>query len=492
MTLERLTDATSRTIVPGTTLPGYDRAQLTPGIVHLGVGAFHRAHQAVIIDDCLSRGEDGWGIVAASLRSPDTRDALAPQDCLYTLALRDGDDETLRVIGSITDILVAPENPQALLARMCDPAIRIVTLTITEKGYTANLSRREVLRTHPDVIHDIANPSVPKSALGFLVEAVRIRQERRLRPFTVLCCDNLPANGKTLKALLVEFAGLRDQELARFIQADVSCPCSMVDRIVPATTDHDRKSISQKLGMVDQWPVVSEPFWQWVIEDDFPSGRPRFEFGGVELVQDVEPFENMKLRLLNGAHSTIAAIGRVAGMKTVYDVFTDKRARRLIELYWRQAATTLAPGIDTDAYTARLSARFANSALHHRTEQIATDASQKIPQRILAPLRELVVAGRNCDAMTFALAAWICSCMTHDERGETIVLDDPLSVTLSASARAPSLSAMVRRFLEIGEVFDPFWREDPAIAAAILGHLEKIAAGGILATASAVAARYGS
>lgn len=491
MPARRLADATLGAIPPAVSVPGYDRSHICAGIVHLGVGAFHRAHQAVFVDDCLARGEHGYGIITASLRSPDTRNALAAQDFLYTLALRDGEQERLRVIGSITDILVAPENPQALLDALCRQSVRIVTLTVTEKGYTANLAKRELLRTHPDVIHDMANPTMPKSALGFLVEAIRMRREHGMPPFTVLSCDNVPANGKTLKALLLEFAGLRDPATARFIETDISCPCSMVDRIVPATTERDRLSIAGKLGAVDQWPVVSEPFCQWVIEDNFPSGRPRFELSGVELVEDVEPFENMKLRLLNGAHSAIAAIGRAAGLETVYDVFSDERARRFIDLYWQQAAETLPAAIDARSYVARLGERFANSSLQHRTDQIATDASQKIPQRILAPLRELTAGGRKRDALLFAIAAWLRSCMPVNERGQKIVLNDPLGEVLSGIASGSDLPAIVAQALELREVFDPFWCADPAIAAAIVGHLKNICETGILEAASGVTSQAG-
>ncbi len=247
--MQRLNNVTALTLSPEVAVPTYDRSEITPGIVHLGVGAFHRAHQAPLVEDCLSRGEHTWGIVAASLRSPDTREALLPQNFLYTLTIREGSTQKNRVIGSVTDILVGPEDPLVLVDILADPRIRIVTLTITEKGYTANLANRDLRLDHPDVIHDQANPSRPRSALGFLVEAIRLRRQRAVAPFTVLSCDNIPSNGKTLKALLVQFADLRDPDLASYIGESVSCPSCMVDRIVPATTDRDRADISGSLGV---------------------------------------------------------------------------------------------------------------------------------------------------------------------------------------------------------------------------------------------------
>lgn len=481
---QRLAAASINSLPPSIAVPNYDRSNVQPGIVHLGLGAFHRAHQAVFIDDCLNRGETAWGIIAASLRSPDTRDALDPQDGLYTLAIRDAATESLRVIASISSILVAPENPQALLEILAGPEVRIVTLTVTEKGYTADLTQRALMREHPDVVHDVACPRSPKSALGFLAESIRMRRHRGLLPFTILSCDNLPANGKTLKALLIEFAGLLDDESAGYIEQHVRCPSSMVDRIVPATSERDRETISQSLGVVDKWPVVSEPFHQWVIEDDFPTGRPCLELSGVEFVQDVEPFENMKLRLLNGAHSCIAAIGRTAGLETVADVFADARARRFIDIYWHQAAATLAPDIDATSYTARLRIRFANSALHHRTAQIATDASQKIPQRILVPLRELAQRNLSRDALIFAVAAWMRSCMPNDEKGNAISLNDPLGEQLVESTQSSDPKAVVDRLLSIREIFDDFC--DPAVADQLANYLHHICKVGVLEAAGSV------
>ena len=385
----RLSDRTLADVPASVTVPRYDRAAVRPGIVHLGLGAFHRAHQAMFVDDCLNAGDTGWGIVGASLRSPDTRDALAPQDGLYTLSSVDGSGERLRVVGSIQRVLVAPEDPGALLAAMTDPGIRIVTLTVTEKAYLRNAAG-ELDALHPDIVWDLANPATPRTAHGFLAEAIARRRAAGTPPFTVLSCDNLPANGATLRRLLVAFCRLRDPDLGLFVEAAIAFPSSMVDRIVPATTDADRERIGMALGVTDAWPVTTEPFVQWVIEDKFPTGRPQWENFGVEMVADVGPFEDMKLRLLNGSHSGIAYLGVLSGHQTVAESFGDPAIRRFVQRLWNEAIPTLASdaGLRPWAYTEDLTKRFDNPALKHRTAQIANDGSQKLPQRIIATALE--------------------------------------------------------------------------------------------------------
>ena len=363
--------------------------------MHLGVGAFHRAHQAVTIDDCLA--EDGsWGIVGASLRSPETRDALAPQDGLYTLAVRGGAGEEMRVIGSLLKLLVAPEDPGALLAVLSDPAIRIVTLTVTEKAYLRGVDGG-LDKAHRDIVHDLAYSKLPRTMHGFLVEALSRRFAAGIAPFTVLCCDNLPANGTTVRRVLLDFAVLRDVALAARIAEAVAFPSSMVDRIVPATTDADRARVSDVIGLTDAWPVVTEPFTQWVIEDNFPGGRPDWERFGVEMVQDVTPFEDMKLRLLNGSHSAIAYLGLLSGLATVDQAFSDPAIRNFVSGLWSEAVQTLPATLDTQGYTAKLTERFDNPALAHQTRQIAMDGSQKLPQRIIASALARLRAGGTAD-----------------------------------------------------------------------------------------------
>ncbi|TPJ73816.1 mannitol dehydrogenase family protein [Mesorhizobium sp. B2-7-1] len=432
MTRDRLSDKTLKSLPSNVSVPAYDRAGITPGIVHLGVGAFHRAHQAAYVDACLANGESDWGIIGVSLRSPDTRDALKPQDGLYTLAIRDSAGEQLQVIGSIQSLLVAPEDPGAVLAALTDPRARIVTLTITEKAYL-RAADGALDSAHPDIVHDLANPGSPKTAHGFLAESLARRRVAGTPPFTVLCCDNLPANGATLHRLLIEFAKLRDADLARHVADEVAFPSSMVDRIVPATTDADRLRIADELGLEDSWPVMTEPFRQWVIEDHFPAGRPAWEKFGVTMVEDVRPFEDMKLRLLNGAHSGIAYLGLLSGHATVDRAFADPSIRQFVDWLWAEAIPTLPrdAGLDPIPYTAELAVRFSNTALAHRTAQIANDGSQKLPQRIVASALARLEAGLLPEHLSLVVAAWIAACAA---RGGTLPeghFTDPLDAALN-------------------------------------------------------------
>ncbi|RWC45905.1 MAG: mannitol dehydrogenase family protein [Mesorhizobium sp.] len=440
-TSRRLSGETMLALPALVAIPSYARNKVVPGIVHLGVGAFHRAHQAAYVDDCLAAGETDWGIVGVSLRSADTRDALTPQDGLYTLAIRSSGAEKLQVIGSIGAMLVAPEDPGAVLAALTDPRTRIVTLTITEKAYL-RAAGGGLDTAHPDIVHDLATPELPKTAHGFLAEALARRRAAGTPPFTVLCCDNLPANGATLHRLLVEFAELRDAKLgvtgdaglADHIAHQLAFPSSMVDRIVPATTDVDRTRIAEELGVEDAWPVMTEPFCQWVVEDNFPQGRPAWEKFGVTMVDDVRPFEDMKLRLLNGSHSAIAYLGLLSGHATVDRAFADPAIRQFVDRLWAEAIPTLPAdaGLDTSAYTAELAERFSNTALAHRTAQIANDGSQKLPQRIVASALECIEAGSVPEHLTLVIAAWIAAC---EARGKTLPeshFTDPLDERLTA------------------------------------------------------------
>jgi fructuronate reductase len=452
--MKRLGNATMDLLPAAVQRPQFDRAKLRTGIVHLGVGAFHRAHQAVFTDDCLNAGDMAWGITAASLRQPDTHDALAPQDGLYTLSLRQNESQTLRVVGSIGQILVAPQDPQALIAAMTNPDVRIVSMTITEKGYAADVATGDLRLDDPSIQHDLAHPDTPRTALGLLMQALRQRRAAGHKPFAVLSCDNLPENGHLLQRVLGQFAHAQDPVLAQFIADEVACPSCMVDRIVPATTAADRTAISARLGLLDAWPVVAEPFFQWVIEDNFPGGRPEWERSGVEFVSNVAPYEAMKLRLLNGAHTTIAAMGRVSGYQTVADAMQDPVIRAFLAAYWAEVTPTIAPGIDVPDYTRRLLARFDNTVLHHKTAQITTDASLKVPQRIIAPLRALVAMGRPAPLLSFALAAWIRSCEGTDQTGAAMPMNDPRLQAWSARP-GPDASALdtVRAFTSHEPVF---------------------------------------
>jgi fructuronate reductase len=449
--------------------------------VHLGVGAFQRAHQAMYTEAALAAGDSRWGILGASLRSPVVRDQLEPQDGLYTLAVRGAAGETLQVIGAIRQVLVAPEDPAALLRALTDPAVAIVTLTVTEKGYCYDPATAALDEAHPDIVHDLANPAVPRTVPGFLVEALRIRRESQTDAFTVLCCDNLPHNGRTVRAIVTRFAALRDRALAGYIANEVAFPSTMVDRITPATTDADRVAIAARLGLEDASPVVTEPFTQWVIEDRFPRGRPDWSIAGAEFVSDVAPYENMKLRLLNGSHSTLAYLGYLAGYETVSDTMKDAHYRRLAESLMDDAAATLKmpPGADVAAYSQALIARFENPALRHRTWQICMDGSQKLPQRLLGSIRDRLAVGSPIDRLVMGVAGWMRYVTGIDEQGKPIDVRDPLAVRLRSIADQAGLNAarLAPALLDVREIFGDLGA-DPRFRNAVTEALARIIAKG--------------
>ena len=478
MTPDRL-GATSLASLPATVaVPAYDRRAIGTGIVHLGPGAFHRGHQAVYTDTALAQGDRAWGILGASLRSGSTRKALAPQDGLYTVAVRDGDGTALRVIGSVQDVLVASPDPAALIARMAEPGVRIVSLTVTEKGYCHDPAGGALREDHPDILHDLASPDRPRSAPGTIVAALARRRRAGHAPFTVLSCDNLPANGRTLKRVLTRFAELVDPDLGRYVHGEVACPSTMVDRIVPATTDADRALVARGLGLSDAWPVMTEPFSQWVIEDDFPLGRPDWAAAGAELVADVGPYETMKLRLLNGAHSAMAYLGQLAGLETVADVMARQGLARFVAALMEDVTPTLAvpPGADVAAYKRALLARFRNPALRHRTAQIAMDGSQKLPQRLLAPIRDLLAMGAPIDRPALGVAAWMRCVAGTDEHGRLVDVRDPLAEELRRRIATAGLEAqpMVATLLELEAVFGADLPRDPRFRAALTSALARL------------------
>lgn len=473
----RLSARSLKALPAGVSRPGYDFSAARPGIVHLGAGAFHRAHQAVYIDDVLARGETGWGIIGASIRSPDVRDALGPQDWLYTLALRSGEGTALRVIGAIQEIVVAPETPQSLVSRLAAPDIRIVSLTVTEKGYCHNPATGELDERHPDIVHDLVDPERPRSAPGLLVAALAARKAAGLAPFTVLSCDNLPANGRTVKRVLSRLAALRDPGLGGWVAGEVACPSTMIDRIVPATTEADRAAVAEALGVEDAWPVMAEPFSQWVVEDDFPAGRPDLAAVGVELVADVEPFEHMKLRLLNASHSAIAYLGYLAGYETVAETVADPAFAAFVRaMMAEEIAPTLhmPAGVDLAAYQGALMRRFANPALKHRTWQIAMDGSQKLPQRLLGTIRDRLVAGAPFARLGLAVAGWMRYVAGIDERGRPIEVRDPLAAELRrlADAAGPVPERLAPALMGVRQVFGDDLPADPRFRAEVTGALD--------------------
>eukprot|EP00658_Telonema_sp_P-2_P034887 TRINITY_DN25440_c0_g2_i1.p1 TRINITY_DN25440_c0_g2~~TRINITY_DN25440_c0_g2_i1.p1 ORF type:complete len:498 (+),score=150.17 TRINITY_DN25440_c0_g2_i1:208-1701(+) len=424
---------------------GYDRSKVTTGIVHLGIGAFHRAHQALYTEDVLGMGpgNDGWGITAVSLRRPDMRDLMKPHDCLFTLVERGADGVTARVVGSVLDVLVAPEDPGKVVDLMADASVKVVTLTITEKGYACNLATKSLIEDHPDVLHDLANPGTPKSALGFMVAALAKRKAAGLRPFSVLSCDNMPSNGKLVRGLVTSYAGKIDKELREWIEAEGRFPCSMVDRIVPAVTPDDIQQAQDLSGLHDGGAVATEKFKQWVIQDWFVDDqRPPWDKAGALLVEDVEPFESMKLRMLNGTHSTFAYSGYLSGFKYIYQVMEEEAMVALMSMLLEEVLPTLSvpAGIDLAGYQAALAERFRNPHIKHQTYQIAMDGSQKLPQRILSVVQE-AKAGTN--TLALAAAGWMRYVRGVDGEGSEFRLQDPLADTLKKTANSSDNPAEV-------------------------------------------------
>jgi fructuronate reductase len=434
-------------------VPCYERGALAPGIVHLGLGAFHRAHQAVYTEAVLAAGDLRWGIVGVSLRHGDTRAALAPQEHLYTVAVRDAGGERLQVIGALMASLVAPDSPAAVLAAMADPRCHVVSLSVTEKGYCHDPASGTLLLQHPDVVHDLAHPDAPRSALGFIVRALALRRAGGLAPFTVLSCDNLPSNGATTRALVLALAQAIEPALASWIEGSGAFPNAMVDRIVPKTTDDDRAHVAALLGADDACPVMTEAFSQWVIEDDFAGPRPAWEDAGATLVRQAAPYEHAKLRMLNGSHSTLAYLGILLGYATVDQAMADPGLAGFVQrMLGEEVEPTLTrPGLA--GYRAELLQRFRNPALRHQLHQIAMDGSQKLPQRLLGTIRARLAAGASCDCLCLAVAGWARYLAGRDQHGRNYALSDPLAERLQQAARAADANTTVAALLAIEAVF---------------------------------------
>ncbi|MDP9839816.1 fructuronate reductase [Neorhizobium huautlense] len=431
----RLSNASAARLGAFVDRPAFDRREVSPGIVHIGLGAFCRAHLAVYTEDVIAKGASDWGIVGVDTISTAVRDALKPQDCLYTLLSRDNGDDSLRVVGSIIDVMISSDQRREIFELMCTPEIRIVTLTVTEKGYCQDAATGLLDEQHPAVIADLANPTEPNSIPGFLTEALRLRKQAGHPPFTVLVCDNLAQNGTKVHRLVSRFAELRDADLGQFIRDNVSFPCTMVDRITPATQDADRETVAGRLGVQDAWPVVTEPFRQWVIEDQFPLGRPDWEKAGAIMVDDVLPFEMMKLRCLNGAHSTLAYLAVVAGIDTISDAMTDASLPKIIRQLWDNdliPSLAAVPGTDVKTYTHELEARFQNTGVRHLTLQISSDGSQKLPPRLLEAARELYAAGTEPKVIPLTVAAWMRFLSGKSESGMAYTISDPHADKLTA------------------------------------------------------------
>jgi mannitol 2-dehydrogenase len=438
-------------------VPSYDRTSVRTGIVHFGVGGFHRSHEAMYIDRVLNLGTLDWGICGVGVLPGDVRmrDVLTAQEGLYTLVLKGFDgSEAARIIGSITEYLFAPDDPAAVIRRLADPATRIVSLSVTEGGYNISDATGEFEPRALDVVHDLKPNTVPSSVFGLITAGLAQRREQGTAPFTVMSCDNIQGNGNVARKALVSFARLKDPKLAGWISDTVAFPNSMVDRITPATTDADRAAVAETYEITDGWPVVAEPFEQWVLEDKFSAGRPRFEDVGVQIVADVEPYELMKLRLLNASHQVMSYLGYLAGHRYVHEVCTDPLFADFILGFMEHEATpTLlpVPGIDLHAYRNELIRRFSNPAIRDTLARQMVDASERIPKFVLPVLREQLDLGGSIDRAALVIAGWARFLEETDEKGAPIDVIDRRLGELRAAVRADHLDPGA--FLNLTEVF---------------------------------------
>ncbi|WP_226576427.1 mannitol dehydrogenase family protein [Acuticoccus sediminis] len=461
--------------------PRYDRDTHGVGIVHLGLGAFHKAHQAVATDDALAAAGGDWRIAGVSLRSTAPSEELTPQNGLYTLIERGRDGTRARVVGAIARALALRTDRQAVLDVLCAPETRIVSLTVTEKGYGVDRASGGVDLAHPAIQSDLAAPDAPQGVAGLLVWALGRRRAAGVAPFTVLCCDNLPENGHVLRGLLLDFAARAAPDLKDFIASEVAFPSTMVDRITPARGAETLALAEALTGRRDEAAVETETFTQWVIEDRFPTGRPAWEASGAIFVTDVRPYEDMKLRMLNGAHSMLAYSGFLAGHAHVRDVMRDEALVALIRRHLSAAAATLAPvpGVDLAGYAEDLIERFANPHLAHQTYQIAMDGSQKMPQRIFAPAVEAMRRGQSLEPFAFAAAAWLRYTLGRAEDGTAYDLRDPRAAAL-ATDRADA-EGIVRHVEAIPGLIPPELTADAAWHGMVVAKLSRILQDGIRA-----------
>ena len=446
------------------------------GIVHLGLGAFHRAHQAIYTDDALAASGGPWAIAGVSLKSPGVREKLREQDGFYTAIEKSTGGTRRRIVGSLRAALFLADDRDAIMRHLVAPATSIVMLTITEKGYCHDPATGTLDFAHPDIVHDLGDDGrlreSPISATGLICAALHQRRRTHGTPLTIVSCDNLPSNGKVLRRLVLAHADALDRSLAQWIDAHCAFPSTMVDRIVPSTTEVDIGDNDAALGLHDAAPVVFEPYRQWVIEDAFAGPRPRWEAGGAQFVDDVAPFELLKLRMLNGSHSAMAYLGYLAGHSYIHEVSRDLRFERFIAGLWDESGTTLKPlpGIDLTTYRWGLWSRYGNSALPHRTWQIAMDGSQKLPQRLLNPVRDRLRAGASIDHLALAVAGWMRYIRGVEDAGNGIDVRDPLAARFAAIAAESGDEPLAfgRGLLAIRAIFGDDLIDDPRFVDPVL------------------------
>ncbi len=446
--------------------PAFDRSALAPSIVHIGVGGFHRAHQAVYLDDLLHTPEgQGWGLVGVCLLERDRKmfDVLTRQQGLYTVVERSQGGDTARVVGSVGSVLFAPDNPGIVLETMASPGCRIVSLTITEGGYYVHQGTGRFDEAHPDIVHDLAEPHRPVCVYGYLAEALERRHARGLKPFTLQSCDNIQGNGDVLKTMFLAFCDKRSPELAAWLRREGAFPNSMVDRITPATTPDHVAMVQKQFGIDDGWPVVCEPFRQWVVEDHFCDGRPAWETVGAQMVPDVLPYEKMKLRLLNASHQALCYIGMLVGHQYAHETMENPRIRELVRTMMETEVTPLlppVPGIDLAEYKRTLIERFANPAIGDQLSRIGTEGSARIPKFVLPSVADILARGGSLKLHAFTVAAWFRYLTGKDDAGRELPLNDPMGEKLVAAARAGGKDPS--RLLAMREVFSESIATAPA------------------------------
>lgn len=444
------------------------------GIVHVGIGSFHRAHEAVYTEEAMLAAGGDWGICGVTLQGDVTkRDALMAQDGLYSVIERGREGVRTTVIRSLQEVLAMPADRSRLFALLTSAEVRIVSLTVTEKGYCRDPQSGDVDRAHAGIVRDLATPDEPATVPGILARALQLRREAGVAPFTVLSCDNLSHNGAALRQVVASFARVHDEELGDWIESEVAFPSTMVDRIVPATTNADRDAAFAALGVRDDVPVPCEPFRQWVIEDWFPTGRPAWEKAGAQLVADVMPFELAKLRMLNGAHSVIAYLSMLAGFHTVDEAIAHAPLREFIHAMMTEEIVptlTVPASFDLLAYRDALLERFANPALKHRCEQIAMDGSLKIPLRLLGTIEERLRRGESIERLAMGVAAWFLFLRGVSDAGARFEVKDPIAERLTglAEAAGDSPEKLVDGMLGCREVFSLGFADNGAVRDAVV------------------------
>lgn len=473
-------------------VPRYDRRALRPRVVHIGFGAFHRAHQALLTHRVLNQEGGDWGLCEVVLFSDDSLiSALREQQHLFTVLEKGESGNQAIVVGAVCASLhAAVEGKEAILAQLADAQTEIVSLTITEKGYCLAGAHGNLDTNNAHIQHDLRYPREPLSVPGIITEALRRRHAQGIPPFSVLSCDNMPENGKAAQRAVLDFARLIAPTLAAWIEREVAFPSTMVDRIVPAATAQTLHDIAEAIGVDDPCAIACEPYIQWVVEDRFTLGRPHWEAAGVQLVEDVAPYETMKLRMLNGSHSFLAYLGYLAGYAHINDCMADAHFRRAVRhlMLAEQAPTLTIAGVNLTDYAERLLARFANPALQHRTWQIAMDGSQKLPQRLLDGLRWHRRNGSRCEALILGVAGWMRYIGGIDDRGEVIDIRDPLKTPLqSIVASTPDDETRVRGLLALTAVFGDDLRTDPLLVHALTDAYLRLRDQGALATVTELA-----